>query len=816
MKKILLSLLISAGLFSGVYGQGSPCRYTIPVLKNDVRISTFSLINAEKMNIVLIVGSSAAFTGDIKVSTITAILINGTSAYMYSVTAGSVTAVNGSFIYLKGSSATFTGDVSISTLYVYNIVAGTITYNEIVGTNTVTDYISAFLNNNVTFLDPLYTGNYFISNTSSVVTNELFIKGTNIIVTIQNSTTPIAALIQGATTPIAALIQGATTPITPLIQSTMTAMIEVFRGSMTIIENDIQAIKTSTYTQQNWYVNPGTCTLNTGNFAVFNSSSVNCNELYVSSIHGRSPIMIMNPIILDNFSVLPSTITFFSEGWAVHMTTYPSDSGWINKNIKISFFDDERYVRFHQNSVGDTSKHIITNFDSIETESTQPDTYIIAHELHSRSHIHTPKISFELPGASTASHNVEIISFSDIQKLEYRSVYHSFISTTVIYVTIGISTPTKNQALEVYGNIDSTGTIIARNFIGDISECTGAETSSAAWYCDGTTQWNLNSGNVGIGTTEPRSKLDIQNTIYLGTTGTANGVINSDDSIYINVDANNNDYAQNIIFGIGRSSETGGSDIMRIQRNIDGTNRVGIGTVPSNQLDVNGSVAIGSYAGSYTAPSNSLIVSSNVGIGTTAPTAKLDVAGLIVSTSLIVNGVSLNTSIANSTSPINNLIMSTMTTMTEVFRATSTILNDRVTILENAAPAGGAGMTTFYMLLGTNGGAYNTTTFNDVSEAVIPVPVDFYITGVQGYCMISSTGSTFFELDTSTATDGFNIATTVATGIEVSSNTQYGTLTAIPTYKVPAGNCVGLKIYEINAVSIPAIVGIMVRYWRNQ
>jgi len=194
---------------------------------------------------------------------------------------------------------------------------------------------------------------------------------------------------------------------------------------------------------------------------------------------------------------------------------------------------------------------------------------------------------------------------------------------------------------------------------------------------------------------------------------------------------------------------------------------------------------------------------------------------------LNVNGTDIITTIRNSTIPVNDLIMSTMTqtqnlifstmtTMTEVFRATSTILNDRVTILENAAPAGGAGMTTFYMLLGTNGGAYNTTTFNDVSEAVIPVPVDFYITGVQGYCMISSTGSTFFELDTSTATDGFNIATTVATGIEVSSNTQYGTLTAIPTYKVPAGNCVGLKIYEINAVSIPAIVGIMVRYWRNQ
>ncbi|MBS0626540.1 MAG: hypothetical protein JSS32_10870, partial [Verrucomicrobia bacterium] len=45
---------------------------------------------------------------------------------------------------------------------------------------------------------------------------------------------------------------------------------------------------------------------------------------------------------------------------------------------------------------------------------------------------------------------------------------------------------------------------------------------------------------------------------------------------------------------------------------------VGIGTsTPINTLDVNGGVAIGSYAGVVTAPSNGLIVSGRVGIGTT-------------------------------------------------------------------------------------------------------------------------------------------------------------------------------------------------------
>jgi hypothetical protein len=49
-------------------------------------------------------------------------------------------------------------------------------------------------------------------------------------------------------------------------------------------------------------------------------------------------------------------------------------------------------------------------------------------------------------------------------------------------------------------------------------------------------------------------------------------------------------------------------------------NRVGIGTTsPGNKLDVNGGVAIGSYAGVNTAPTNGAIISGNVAIGATSP-----------------------------------------------------------------------------------------------------------------------------------------------------------------------------------------------------
>jgi len=58
------------------------------------------------------------------------------------------------------------------------------------------------------------------------------------------------------------------------------------------------------------------------------------------------------------------------------------------------------------------------------------------------------------------------------------------------------------------------------------------------------------------------------------------------------------------------------------------TPNVGIGTTSAaNPLDVKGSVAIGSYAGTAAGTANSLIVSGNVGIGTTSPSYALDVQG---------------------------------------------------------------------------------------------------------------------------------------------------------------------------------------------
>ena len=159
------------------------------------------------------------------------------------------------------------------------------------------------------------------------------------------------------------------------------------------------------------------------------------------------------------------------------------------------------------------------------------------------------------------------------------------------------------------------------------------------------------SGNVGIGSNAPSQKLDV------------NGQGKFSDTVSITTTTNNQLNLNNPNGGsyLGENFQTG-SAVSRIIQMGDSwpadaygtaslvvqpsngdlrilnagagnpfvykqSGQIGINQLnPLSQLDVNGSVAIGSYAGSVAAPSNGLTVSGNVGIGSSAPTRTLDVA----------------------------------------------------------------------------------------------------------------------------------------------------------------------------------------------
>ncbi len=156
-------------------------------------------------------------------------------------------------------------------------------------------------------------------------------------------------------------------------------------------------------------------------------------------------------------------------------------------------------------------------------------------------------------------------------------------------------------------------------------------------------------GNVGIGTDDPKGKLDVAGTLKV-----VQGIVNGDTfkaynekGLFFNYLDGWGDVAvlkQNTFPVNGGKLEFAGLEISGDplvlnaytdpnrpdKQSFEGTGNVGVGTkTPKNKLDVAGSVAIGSaYAGINAAPDNGLIVEGNVGIGTDNPKGKLDVDGM--------------------------------------------------------------------------------------------------------------------------------------------------------------------------------------------
>ena len=185
---------------------------------------------------------------------------------------------------------------------------------------------------------------------------------------------------------------------------------------------------------------------------------------------------------------------------------------------------------------------------------------------------------------------------------------YSDVMTLTASGNVGIGTTSPGSKLHVNGNA-----------------AIGYSTSTA-----GPTNGLSVSGNVGIGTIAPTQMLEVAGTIR----STSGGIMFPDGTVMTTASGGTSSGTTSdtdLAFASGTGTSSSGVITLathNLERmRVDYNGNVGIGAAaPVNKLDVAGGVAIGStYAGGTTSPTNGLIVQGNVGIGTTSPTRLLHI-----------------------------------------------------------------------------------------------------------------------------------------------------------------------------------------------
>ncbi|MGB2631678.1 MAG: hypothetical protein WBC48_02070, partial [Minisyncoccales bacterium] len=216
-------------------------------------------------------------------------------------------------------------------------------------------------------------------------------------------------------------------------------------------------------------------------------------------------------------------------------------------------------------------------------------------------------------------------------------------ATSTFAGRVGIGTTAPAYDLDVVGAISASTEVGARagnikmgSYGGSYGLYTGTSDTTFVHYRSSAYATDLvikgDSGNVGIGTTAPGAKLDVNGAArVIGAGDPTSGAgmeMSYDGSTWGDIlayDRTNSVYKKlrfrGAEFQLGRSSTN--YDLY-----INSSGNVGFGTnVPGAKLSVSGGGAIGSTYATTTVADGDFIVSGNVGIGTTSPAYTLDVNG---------------------------------------------------------------------------------------------------------------------------------------------------------------------------------------------
>ena len=224
---------------------------------------------------------------------------------------------------------------------------------------------------------------------------------------------------------------------------------------------------------------------------------------------------------------------------------------------------------------------------------------------------------------------------------------------------VGIGTTAPNRLLTV--QTTGSGSYLALNSSSNNTTIGSDVFGSFVVYDDSSATYRMvidqTTGNVGIGTTDPVDKLEVNGNFRLSGNGTGNDSypINfTNAAVAIARDDNNLDlHAYNaIVFGVSTTSYPTSTERMRITN----SGNVGVGTtVPSQKLTVNGTImstgasnpqlilqdsthsdiTIKGDSGIFSVTNQSvgqnitMLYNGNIGIGTTSPTSKLQINGLL-------------------------------------------------------------------------------------------------------------------------------------------------------------------------------------------